>query len=340
MIKANSATPRIAVIGCGAIAELYHLPALVRIPGIREQLILVDSQMARARAMAEKFSIREIHGDLKPLIGRIDGVVVATPPASHYPICADLLENSIHVLCEKPLAETYDEASRLVQLARAAGVTLSANQTRRMFPTYQRIRQLIAEGTLGELLKIRYHEGIEFCWPAATSHHFAQGAKGAWSDTGIHLLDTICWWLDAQPELVDSYNDSFGGPEAVASVRLRYQQADIDLKVSRLGRLSNRFRIEGTQGTIDAGNEDWRALTIQFHNGRRRRLKLRCSATGYNDFARPLMDNFIRVLRGQSQPLIPAESVLPGVALMEESYTRARRFAMPWNAVWEPADVA
>ncbi len=340
MIQQNSSTPRIAVIGCGAIAELYHLPALAQDPHIRNGLVLVDSNQARAVAMAAKFCVHSTANNFEDLIGQIDGAIVATPPALHFSMSSKLLQHGIHVLCEKPLAETYQEASQLVQLAAASKVTLSVNQTRRLFPTYGKIRQFIAEGVLGEIRSIQYHDGFEFSWPAATGHYFRQGARGAWSDTGIHLLDTVCWWLDGQPEIVDSRNDSFGGPEAMATVRLRHRQADIELKVSRLGRLRNRFRIEGTLGRIDAGNEDWQAISVQFHDGGQRRIKLKCAAVNYNDFAQPLMQNFVQVLRGRAQPLIAAESALPGVALLEQAYAMATLFPMPWNTIWESVDVA
>ncbi len=116
------------------------------------------------------------------------------------------------------------------------------NQTRRFFPTYQKIRELIASGSLGELKSIRYHDGVEFNWPAASPHHFSKGAKGAWSDTGVHLVDTICYWLGNQtPELVESLNDSFGGPEAMSTVRLKHRECSIELKVSRLGAIVEQF---------------------------------------------------------------------------------------------------
>ncbi len=334
MIQQAVTPPRIAVIGCGAIAELYHLPALIRDRAQREQLVLVDNNQARAREMAQRFEIRSTASDYQTLFGRIDAAIVATPPATHFEIAKCLLSKKIHVLCEKPLAESLAEAAELVRIAKAAEVTLSVNQTRRLFPTYEKIRQLIADGTLGTLKSIRYHDGFEFSWPAATSHHFRQGAKGVWSDSGIHLLDTICWWLGAQPRLVESRNDSFGGPEAMATVRLAHQQAQIELKVSRLGRLSNRFRIEGTLGAIDAGNEDWQSITIKFRKGRSRRIKTRCSVNGYNEFAQPLIDNFISVVKGQAEPLISAESTLPAVALLEAAYTNAKRYKMPWNDHW------
>ena len=55
--KANPA--RIALVGCGAIAEIYHLPALAKFPSVMERLVLVDPNEARLKQMAEKFGVRE-----------------------------------------------------------------------------------------------------------------------------------------------------------------------------------------------------------------------------------------------------------------------------------------
>lgn len=327
-------SPRIAVIGCGVIAERYHLPALTHDPQVRERLILVDTNEMRCRTIADQFHITRTLTSYQDLVGEIDGAVIATPPALHYEIALFLLRHGIHVLCEKPLAETVAEARAIVDAATEHNVTLSVNQTRRLFPTYGAIRHAIASGELGEIRSIRYHEGFEVTWAAATEHRFRPGAKGAWSDTGIHLLDTVCWWLNAKPVIVESLNDSFGGPEAVATVRLRHQSASIELKVSRLGRLANQFHIEGTLGSISAGMEDWRQVTIAFKDGRKRQIKCPIIANDYNGFAIPLISNFLNVIRRQEEPLISGASTLPAVELLESSYLQAKVFDMPWNAHW------
>ena len=202
----------IGMIGCGAIAEIYHLPALQKMVGVSEQLWLVEPSESRLAEMCEKFPSAGGVTDFKELEGKVGGVIVATPPTSHFPICKWFLERGIDVLCEKPLTEDYEQALELVRIAEASGAKLAVNQTRRFFPTYQKIRELIANGAIGEIQSIRYHDGVEFDWPASSPHHFAIGAKGAWSDTGVHLLDTVCYWLGGEiPTLVESINDSHGG---------------------------------------------------------------------------------------------------------------------------------
>jgi predicted dehydrogenase len=290
--------------------------------------------------MVDRFGVSQTAADYREIAGSVDGVVIAAPPALHYPLAMHFLEQGIPVLCEKPLAESAAEAREMVATSERSGAALLVNQTRRLFPTYGRIRELIAGGVLGELQSLVYHDGVEFNWPAVSAFHFAPGAKGALSDTGIHLLDTVCWWLDARPQLVASRNDSDGGPEAMATVRLRHEACAIEIKVSRLGRLRNRFRIVGSRGSIDAGVEDWNRIIVHSHSGRSQPIRIRPRIESYADFARPLMDNFLGVIRGDAAPLISGASALPAVELLEEAYRCAEPYERPWNESLEVLNVA
>ncbi len=335
--------PSLGVIGCGAIAEMYHLPALVADCSRFERLVLADPNDDRRLAMAEKFDIDKTVADYKQLEGQVDGVIVAVPPSLHAPISLFFLQRGVHVLCEKPLTESLCQAEELVDAAERNRVALAVNQTRRLFPTYGKIRQLIAEGALGKLQSITYHDGIEFDWPAASPHHFHPTAHGTWSDTGVHLLDTVCWWLDAKPRFVSSQNDAFGGPEAMATVRLEHDGCRIEIKVSRLGRLSNGFSIVGSDAAIAADAEDWNEITVRYRSGRKQRL--RCGKQRvYSDCAKPLLQNFLDVCRAAAgeregrelpiQPLISGKSTLPTIELLEAAYQHAETFDLPWNHHW------
>lgn len=322
----------IGMIGCGAIAEIYHLPALVKMPGMASRLWLVEPNPVRLDAMLKKFPCAGGVADYRELEERVGGVIVATPPATHYAIGKWFLERGIDVLCEKPLTENFEEAQELVRLAKEHNAHLAVNQTRRFFPTYQKIRELIASGSLGELKSIRYHDGVEFNWPAASPHHFSKGAKGAWSDTGVHLVDTICYWLgDQTPELVESLNDSFGGPEAMSTVRLKHRECSIELKVSRLGLLSNSFKIVGSHGSIEANTEEFAVVELQRNEGSKKVYRVGSRKLKYTDYAKPLLENFVQVVERLAEPIVTGESVLGAIQLLEKAYQQPKRYRMTWN---------
>ncbi len=322
---------RLGMIGCGAIAEIYHLPALEKIECVVGNTLLVEPNEIRMAAMSKKFTVAGCVTDYRELEGKVDGVIVATPPATHFTICKWFLERGIDVLCEKPLTESFEEAQELVRIADQTGAELAVNQTRRFFPTYQKIRELIAAGVLGDLQSITYHDGVEFDWPAASPHHFASGAKGAWSDTGVHLLDTVCYWLGKTPELVESINDSHGGPEAIATVRLRLGQCKVEVKVSRLGRLMNGFKIVGTLGTIEQAAEEFSEVRVKLNRGGTKVYKCGNRGIKYVHFAKPLLENFAAVVSKREEAIVSGKSTLGTIQLLEQAYAESERYRMTWN---------
>ena len=324
-------TVRIGVIGCGAIADLFHLPVLANHPATRNGIALADPSQARLKEMSEKYTPVVTVENYTELLGHVDGVLIATPPQFHFEIAKFFLENNIPVLCEKPLTEDTSEARELKVISEGTATALAVNQTRRFFPSYVKIRDLIAEGELGTLERITYHDGIEFSWPAASPHHFAPSAKGSWSDTGVHLLDTICYWLGEKPELVRSQNDSQGGPEAMATVNLLHDMCEVEIKVSRLGRLKNGFVIEGSKGTIEAGAEDFGEVIVRYKNGSRRKFKCGSRALKYTDFAEPLIENFIDVIVNNAEPIVSVQDVVGTIVLLDEAYKKAETYPTPWN---------
>src|SRR5688500_5874863 len=104
------AAPVIALIGCGAITEALHLPALARYPAIIAKAICIDPNLARARAMVTKFGAARAAERYQDVMTEVDGAIVAVPPKLHYPVAMDLLAANVHVLCEKPLAESGEQA--------------------------------------------------------------------------------------------------------------------------------------------------------------------------------------------------------------------------------------
>ena len=332
---------RIALIGCGAIAECYHLPALAKHPAVVDNLILVDPNGARAEELASKFQAPRVSCDYRDVLPDIDGAIIATPPDLHYSIAMDCLRHNVHVLCEKPLAPSTTEAREMVDQATRAGVTLSVNQTRRLFPSYGKIRELIAAGTIGEPVSLTYTDGIAFGWPTVSGFYFKANAaaKGVLLDRGVHVLDTICWWLGHKPTPTACETDSFGGPEAVVALRLMHHQCQIEVRLSSLSDLHNTYHIVGSKGEIRGGIEEWGRVTVIPHPpAKPYKINLRVREEQYNDFAHRLIANFLDIIRKDVPPLIPARDTLSTIALIEECYSIAKRFALPWYDSLERPD--
>ena len=138
MIKSDSGTVRVAVIGLGAMARAGQLPALARrddveIVGIhsrtRKTMELVMSQYKVAAAYD---SLDELIRDASP-----DAAFVITPKETHAEIVTKLLRAGIHTFCEKPMATNLEDARRITELAAEVDRILMIGFNRRYAPVYQ-----------------------------------------------------------------------------------------------------------------------------------------------------------------------------------------------------------
>lgn len=326
-------SPRIAIIGCGAITEMFYLPALAQYPSVLENLILVDRNEKRLQNLATEFKVRNCLVDYRDVLNeRIDGVIIATPSHLHYPIAMDFLSKGVHVLCEKPLAESADKAREMVEQAQETGTTILTTYQRRLYASYLKVKELLTDGTLGEPLSIQYFEGEKFRWPTASGFYFNTkiSSRGVLLDRGAHVLDLICWWLDEKPKLISSQNDSFGGREAVAYVRFEHKKCVGEVKLSLLGKLPCVFKIEGERGTVEGDIYDFQNLTLTTKSGHKKRIKLKSNEKVYTDFGYTMVTNFLDVISKGERPLISGADVLDSVEWIDECYETASRFEMSW----------
>jgi len=325
-------SPTIALLGCGAMVENFYLPAFRHHPDVFQRLILVDKDHKRARLLAERSQIKNYCINYGDIIDSVDGVVIALPHHLHHPVAKEFLNRRVHVLCEKPLAETGTEARELIKIADENKVTVSLNNTRRLFPVSGLVKQLLDDGQIGNVVTVTYYEGGEFTWPTASGFYFDSklSKRGVLLDIGAHVFDVICWWLGGKPRVISSENDSFGGCEAAASVLFEYKDCRGEVRLSRLSKLPNYFRIKGEKGIIEGKVFDKRSVAVSTEPALGKRKRIQAEATDSVGIADKLVSNFLDVLSNRCQPLIPASEVLSSIELLDEAYRQAKRFSMPW----------
>lgn len=329
---------RIALIGCGAAARRYYVPALKALLNRRDTLCLVDSDVAQASALAREFAAAVPAADYRSIRDGLDGAIVAVPPAFHHGIARDLLAAGIPVLCEKPLADTAAQVHDLVVTATRARAALCVNNTRRLFPSFRAVRSLLETNAIGRLRSINYVEGNTFEWQSATGFYVDPrvSSKGVLQDVGSHVLDVVCWWLGQTPELTSYHDDSFGGPESVADVRARVGPCDVRVFLNRLNNLESRFRLTGERGAIEGTLYGWQELEVTIDGARAvRRYGPRVRT--YPEFVRPVVQNFLRVVAGTEAPLVAGSAVEPSIAFIEECYANRRSPGRNWSAAAGPA---
>lgn len=322
--------PRIAVIGCGAIAEAFHIPALVRDNDVRRRLVLVDPNIGRTRSLAATFGVSDVVEDYRQVLDSLDGAVVTVPHRLHFPIAMDCVRAGAHVLVEKPLCATLEDARSLVKAADEVGVSVSVNNMRRLYPSNQLIKTLIDSGEIGTVRGIDAEEGEPFEWPAASGAYFGTAAQGQGVvlDRGAHVLDLVCWWLDGEPTLTQCLDDARGGTEAVAHLEFTHDMVRGRVALSWLTKLRNTLRVTGEKGTLEVGIYDWDRVWLE-KSGRRRPLRASTHGLKMEQLPNKIIDSFLLAVGGEA-PAVSGSDVLPSLGMIQTYYANRSPITMPW----------
>ncbi len=253
---------RLGIVGCGTVVEAFHLPASLVTPEV-EVVALVDRDASRARWLADRFGVKTCFDRHDALIGRVDAVLVATPPQTHASIAYDLLSQGIHVLCEKPLAPTGADCRRMIEAARAGNAILATAQSRRFHFNLAQIKRLVDAEAFGTSYHVRALDGYTFSWPTQTGYMFhGQTACGVLLESGIHVLDALLWLFGA-PEVVWYADDALGGVESNVEIALQWSpDRTAEVKISRTADLANTLEIHGSLGWARLDLYDGRTLTV------------------------------------------------------------------------------
>lgn len=186
---------RVAVIGTGFVGRVH-------VENIRRQtdaevVAIADQTADLAASFGRALGIGRTEGDYRVLLAdpAIDAVHICTPNKTHYPIARDALAAGKHVICEKPLAMTADEAASLVELARSAGVVHATSYNLRFYPNVAHMRRLVATGEVGEVLAVQgsYSQDwlfydTDYNWRLEPE---VGGSSRAMADIGSHWCDLL-----------------------------------------------------------------------------------------------------------------------------------------------------
>ena len=142
---------RVAVVGYGYWGS-KHMRVLSSMPGV--QVTIVDQDAERIAEAQRAYPAAEAARHLDEVIGRVDAVVVATPPSAHALVALQALRNGRHALVEKPLATTVEDAQSMVDAAAANGVHLMAGHTFEYNAAVWKLKELIDAGELCRILYI------------------------------------------------------------------------------------------------------------------------------------------------------------------------------------------
>ena len=327
---------RLGIVGCGAVTERYHLPAVAASEDV-ELVGLADPQLARTEALAKAYGARLAVADHAQLLGELDAAIVAAPNRLHAPIAGDLARAGIHVLVEKPLARTTAECDEIAAAVQAAGIVAAVGHDFRHFPVARTAHAILAAGLIGDVEGVDLRQGTGGRWPYASAYVFSreEAGGGVLIDFGVHMLDLLAWWL-GELSLESYRDDAAGGVETECKLELRTGAgAPVRFELTRLRPMRDTTIVRGERGELEIGifepavlrldvAGDAGPLTGEVLDPEFERAPLPTV------FGRQLAD-FVHAIRTGAEPLVSLAEGRRAVALVEASYARREGLRRAWD---------
>jgi predicted dehydrogenase len=182
-----------AVFGTGFVGRV-HLEGIRRL-GYVQVYAIGEPQIEKANQLAAEFGVEKTDADYRRILEdpAVDAVHVCTPNFMHFPIAKDALLAGKHVICEKPLATSVEQARELVALAAKTKRRNATFHNLRFYPQVQQMRRMVEDGDLGEILVVQgtYSQDwllydTDWNWRLESKHN---GPSRCLADIGSHWCD-------------------------------------------------------------------------------------------------------------------------------------------------------
>ena len=326
-------TKKLAIVGCGSIVSDFHLPVLAGHSDI-DITALIDSNIKRAKGLAKDYSIERCLTSITELtLEDIDGVVIATPPATHSKLTIPLLRQGIHVLTEKPMATNSTDAESMCAAAEEGKAKLSVGHYKRLLPASSLVKTIIETGIYGDLISVKADWGGMSAYGSATLGLMkkSQAGGGVLMDIGPHVLDVVVDWLGKDWNVLQYQDDSRGGIEADCEATIEFlhenqlarQAIPLHLRLSRIRNLQNHFLLDFDDAKVTLEMNEKCSVRV---NSKKGDLEF-ISDTIQDDqpystyhAIRTQLDDWLDTFDTDRQPVLSGESAARCIQLIQDCY--------------------
>ena len=319
----------VAVLGCGKIAQVRHIPEYAANSHVK-LVGFYNPTSSRAEDMAKKYggkvylSPEEVFAD-----PAVDAVSVCSANYAHASLTIAALKAGKHVLCEKPMATTLEDCEAMLAEAKKAGKRLLIAQNQRLAKAHTAAKELLEEGLIGDVITFRTtfgHGGPE-TWsitPGKNTWFFdkKRAAMGAMADLGIHKTDLIRYLLGkdvvrttarlttldkcgADGELIGVDDNAIciyemeGGILGTMTVSWTYYGAE-----------DNSTILYGTKGIMRIYDDPAHSIVVKLADGTEKTYDVEQIQTNDNQTASGVIDEFVSAVEENRPSILDAQGVL------------------------------
>lgn len=235
---------KVALVGCGKIADA-HVEEIGKLPQRAQLTAVCDRELLMAEQLAVRYRLPAHYDSFDQMLSkeRPDVVHITTPPQSHASLARAAIDAGCHVLVEKPLTPTYAESKALVDHAARAGKQLTVGYSYLFDPPALRMRELLAQGAIGEVVHVESWFGYDLGSAFGSSvlsdpTHWVHSLPGRLMHNNIdHLLNKLLEFIDDD----DPQISATAWRRRVVSFGDRRDEMPDELRVSILGRRASAY---------------------------------------------------------------------------------------------------
>ena len=192
------------IIGSGFVAEV-HAAAFQMMPEEAEVVAVASPSPGHAAQLADRFGIGRVFLDYREMLRErdIEMVSIAAPNHLHASMCIDIARSGKHVICEKPLSMTLEEAGEMIGTCRREGVLLLYAEELFFAPKYVKAKEMAGQGAFGKIYQVKQsekHFGQHSDW----FWDIERSGGGALMDLGCHGI-AFCYWFLGRPAIRSVY---------------------------------------------------------------------------------------------------------------------------------------
>jgi UDP-N-acetylglucosamine 3-dehydrogenase len=324
----------IAVVGYDHAHLPRYVPAMAAHPRVRlTSLVAPGVNRALARQDAQRYRARYLENlDDLWTDERIDAAYVGTPPNQHLAVIRQLASRGIHILCDKPLATTLEDADAILKIAGQHNVTLMVPFNPRYQLPVMQLKGMIDQGELGEIKHIhatKYGKIPRNILNLNTDWFFdhSQAGFGGFGDIGIHAIDALRWLANAEARNVYARIDRLIYPDIrvddMGTLVIEFQNGVIASLQSgwvnpkgNAAWLSVSFEVLGTKGAVSI-DKPYHDLEIADSNKTERVPWWRADITS-------LLNEFVTAVEENRAPAISGKDARAALEITIAAYQSAQ----------------
>lgn len=344
---------KFAIIGCGRISY-KHVEAMVKNKDLSELVATCDVVEELAVAKKNEYITKmednslavNTYVDYKEMLEKedIDVLIIATESGYHADIAIYCMNKGKHVIVEKPMAMSIDDANLMIETAKKNNVKLSVAHQNRFNKPIQKLREAVEEEKLGRIM----NGTARILWRRDDNYYKQAPWRGTWDLDGgtlmnqcIHNIDLMQWMIGSEVERVyaecDTYRNNIEG-EDFGAILVRFKNGAIGIiegsAVVYPKNLEETLSIFGTQGTVVIGGLAVNELkTWRFEGEDEEAVKAGLQVeidSVYGEGHTPLIRDVIYAINEDRKPYVSGEDAIVPLSIILAAY-KSRKTGMPVN---------